>query len=234
MQHEVVSHEKWIEARKVLLAKEKEFTRLRDELSSTRRDLPWEKVEKNYTFEGPNGRETLADLFGERSQLFVYHFMFGAGWKEGCPSCSFIADHFDGLIPHLGARDITLAAISRGPLPELQAFQQRMGWRFKWLSSAGTDFNDDYGVVDVSKYNYGTTTNFKATELPGASVFYKDESGQVFHTYSTYARGLDILLGAYNFIDMTPKGRDEAGHGMSWVKHHDKYEHAQPGGSCCH
>lgn len=228
----VVSHADWIEARKAFLSKEKEFTRLRDELSRQRRELPMEKVEKKYVFEGPKGKESLADLFGGRSQLAVYHFMLGPGWKEGCPSCSFIADQFDSYTVHLAARDVAFAVISRATLPEIETFQKRMGWRFKWLSSNATDFNHDY-QVSVAKeeaaggpvyYNY-SMQQFPSEERPGASIFYKDAAGEVFHTYSTYARGLDILLGAYNWLDMTPLGRNEEGlsHGMAWVRHHDKY-----------
>jgi predicted dithiol-disulfide oxidoreductase (DUF899 family) len=228
----VVSPAEWLAARKDLLTKEKEFSRLRDELSRKRRQLPWERVEKQYIFDGPNGKETLADLFGGRSQLLVYHFMFGPGWKEGCPSCSYLADHFDGATIHLANRDVTLLAISRAPLREIEAFKKRMGWRFKWLSSFGNDFNCDYHVTFRKDekaegkvyYNYAIS-DFPSEEGPGASVFYKNESGQIFHTYSTYARGLDTLIGTYNFLDLVPKGRDEEGlaHTMAWVRHHDKY-----------
>ena len=229
----VVPPAAWLTARKDLLAKEKEFTRLRDELSRRRREMPWEKVEKNYIFDGPKGKETLADLFDGRSQLIVYHFMFGPGWKEGCPSCSFLADNFDGARIHLAQRDATLAVVSRASLPEIEAFKKRMGWRFPWVSSFGSDFNFDYRVsfakdelADRKRpYNYGTA-GFASEEGPGASVFYKHENGQIFHTYSTYGRGLDILLTAYNFLDLTPKGRDEEGmvpHSMAWVRHHDRY-----------
>lgn len=230
-QGKVVSPTEWVAARKELLKKEKEFTRLRDEISRERREMPWEKIEKKYEFAGPKGKETLADLFEGRSQLMIYHFMMGPGWKEGCPSCSFIADHFDGMRVHLNARDITLALVSRATLPEIEAFKKRMGWGFKWVSSNGSDFNFDYQVStkpgtkadEKSLYNYEMQV-FPSEERPGLSVFYKD-GGDVFHTYSTYARGLDILLGAYNMIDMTPKGRNEEGlkHGMAWVRHHDKY-----------
>ena len=230
-QGKVVSAAEWVAARKELLKKEKEFTRLRDEISRQRRELPWEKVGKKYVFEGAKGKETLADLFEGRSQLMVYHFMMGPGWKEGCPSCSFIADHFDGMRVHLNARDITLVAVSRAPLAEIEAFKKRMGWGFKWVSSNGTDFNFDYQVSaqpgspkeEKVLYNYEMQV-FPSEERPGLSVFYKD-AGEVFHTYSTYGRGLDILLGAYNFIDMTPKGRNEEGpkNTMAWVRHHDKY-----------
>ena len=229
----IVSPAEWLAARKELLKKEREFTHLRDELSRQRRELPWESIVKPYVFEGPNGNERLVDLFGGRSQLIVYHFMFGPGWKEGCPSCSFVADGFDGIAVHLAQRDVTLVAVSRATLPEIEAFQKRMGWRFKWVSSFGSDFNVDYQVSlepgkkagEKAYYNY-EMTNFPAEERPGLSVFYKNGAGEIFHTYSTYARGLDILLGAYNMLDMTPKGRDEEGispHPMAWVRHHDRY-----------
>jgi predicted dithiol-disulfide oxidoreductase (DUF899 family) len=229
----VTTPAEWVAARKQLLAKEKELTHLRDEVSRQRRELPWERVEKNYTFDAPGGKRTLAELFEGRSQLVIYHFMLGPDWKEGCPSCSLLADHFDGSIPHLNARDVTLVVVSRAPLEQIQAFQKRMGWKFKWVSSNGTDFNFDYHVSQSEKdkaageteYNY-TRQQFPADEMPGASVFYKDAAGQVFHTYSTYGRGLDHFIGAYNFLDIAPKGRDEEGlaFSMAWVKHHDKYE----------
>lgn len=231
-QKKIVSHAEWLAARTEFLKKEKEFTRLRDEISKQRRELPWEKVDKNYVFDGPNGKVKLADLFEGRSQLIVYHFMLGPNWVEGCPSCSFLGDHFDGAIPHLNARDVTFAVISRAPFSQIQAFQKRMGWKFKWVSANANDFNFDYKVSftpeEIKKgeanYNFGTTS-LPIEECPGASVFYKDASGNVFHTYSTYARGLDIFLGAYNFLDIAPKGRDEEGlkFTMAWVKHHDKY-----------
>jgi predicted dithiol-disulfide oxidoreductase (DUF899 family) len=227
----VVSRADWLAARKELLAKEKDFTRRRDALSAERRKLPWVKVDKEYIFDGPGGKETLADLFGGKSQLIVYHFMFGPGWVEGCPSCSFLGDHFDGSVIHLAHRDVTLLAVSRAPLPQIEAFKKRMGWRFKWVSSNGSDFNYDYHVSFAKDemaegevyYNYGLT-KFPSEEAPGASVFYKDGNG-IFHTYSTYGRGLDILLGAYNFLDLVPKGRDEDGlkFTMAWLRHHDKY-----------
>ncbi|HVN18258.1 MAG TPA: DUF899 domain-containing protein [Dongiaceae bacterium] len=227
-----VSPAEWLAARKEFLAKEKEFTRLRDELSRMRRQLPWEKVEKNYVFDGPNGKETLADLFDGRSQLIVYHFMFGPGWKEGCPSCSFLADSFDGVIIHLAQRDTTFVAVSRATLAEIDAFKKRMGWKFKWVSSNGTDFNYDYQVStgngetasNTVYYNYAMT-RFPSEERPGASVFFKQQ-GDVFHTYSTYARGLDMFLPAYHWLDITAKGRDEENmkpHAMAWVRHHDRY-----------
>lgn len=231
----VVPRAEWLEARKALLIREKEFTRLRDEMSREVREMPWEKVEKKYEFEGPKGKETLSDLFDGRSQLIVYHFMFGPGWKEGCPSCSFLADHFNPAAVHLAQRDVTFAAVSRATLPEIEAFKKRMGWNFKWVSSNATDFNFDYQVSstkeDLDKgetfYNFEMSKKFPIEERPGASVYYKNADGEIFHTYSTYSRGLDIFLGAYNFLDITPIGRNEAGmkpHAMAWVRHHDRYQ----------
>ena len=235
-QANVVAPAEWLAARKELLRKEKEFSRVRDELSRERRALPWEKVQKKYVFDGPKGKETLADLFGKRSQLIVYHFMFGPGWKEGCPSCSFLADSFDGVSFHLPHRDVSFVAISRAPLPELEAFKKRMGWQFKWVSSFSNDFNQDYHVSFSKEekargkvyYNY-EMTDFPSDEGPGASVFYKNESGEIFHTYSSYARGLDTMIATYNWLDIAPKGRDEddLAHSMSWVRHHDKYVDGQ-------
>ncbi|MGC2183115.1 MAG: thioredoxin family protein [Terriglobales bacterium] len=232
----VVSQADWLAARKELLAKEKEFTRLRDQLSRQRREMPWEKVEKRYTFDSPKGKETLSDLFGGKSQLIVYHFMFGPGWKEGCPSCSFLADTFDGAAVHLAQRDVNFTAVSRATLPEIEAFKKRMGWSFKWVSSFANEFNFDY-QVSFSKdekakgkvyYNY-SMTEFPSEEAPGMSVFYKDDAGEIFHTYSSYARGLDNMIGTYNWLDLTPKGRDEDGlaHSMAWVRHHDRYVDCQ-------
>jgi len=233
--HKVVSRDQWLVARKAYLAEEKAFSKARDALSKKRRELPWEKVEKNYVFDGPNGKETLADLFGGKSQLIVYHFMLGPDWETGCPSCSFLADHFDGPLIHLAQRDVTFLVVSRAPLPQIEKFKARMGWRFKWVSSFGNDFNFDYQVSATPEekaggkamYNYELTT-FPSDERPGASVFYKNESGEVFHTYSSYGRGLDILIGAYNLLDLAPKGRDEDGlkWSMAWVRHHDRYEGA--------
>jgi predicted dithiol-disulfide oxidoreductase (DUF899 family) len=232
-QHKVVSEEQWIAARKELLAAEKEFTRQRDAISAKRRELPWVKVEKKYVFDGPNGKESLSDLFRGKSQLIIYHFMFGPGWEQGCPSCSYLGDHFDGSLVHLNARDVTFSAISRAPIPQIAAFKKRMGWRFHWVSSNSTDFNYDYKVSFTKEeqakgkvnYNFGLM-EFPSEEAPGLSVFYKNAAGEIFHTYSTYGRGLDILLGAYNFLDMTPKGRDEGAlaHAMAWVRHHDRYD----------
>jgi predicted dithiol-disulfide oxidoreductase (DUF899 family) len=231
--HKIVSHDEWIAARKAHLAEEKAFTRARDALSKKRRELPWEKVEKTYVFDGPSGKESLADLFGGRSQLIVYHFMMGPDWDEGCPSCSLIADHFDGAAVHLAQRDVALVVVSRAPLAQIEKFRKRMGWRFKWVSSFGADFNFDYQVSATpdekasgeALYNYELTT-FPSDERPGISAFHKNAAGQIFHTYSSYGRGLDILIGAYNLLDIAPKGRDEAGlkYGMAWVRHHDKYE----------
>ncbi|MFN0165684.1 MAG: DUF899 domain-containing protein [Bryobacteraceae bacterium] len=230
--HEVVSKDKWIEARKAHLAKEKEFTRLRDELSRQRRELPWVKVEKNYVFESPQGNESLADLFENCSQLIVYHFMFDPEWTEGCKSCSFWADSYNGIVVHLKHRDVTLVAVSRAPLATLEAFKKRMGWSFKWVSSQGNDFNYDYGVSFTPEqraagegvYNFGTS-KFTGPEAPGVSVFYKEADGAIFHTYSTYARGLDMLNGAYHLLDVVPKGRDEAGfpYPMAWLRLKDRY-----------
>jgi predicted dithiol-disulfide oxidoreductase (DUF899 family) len=232
----VVSEAEWLVARKDLLTREKELTRLRDEVSRHRRELPWVKVKKQYVFDGANGQETLKDLFDGRSQLIVYHFMFGPDWEEGCKSCSYLADHFDGANWHLPHRDVSFAVISRAPLPKLDAYKKRMGWRFKWLSSYGNDFNFDYHVSftkeDEKKneayYNYDKG-EFITDELPGLSVFYRDANGEVFHTYSTYARGLDILVGAYNFLDLVPEGRDEDhfDFSMEWVRRHDEYESAK-------
>lgn len=230
---QVVTREKWIAARKKLLASEKDFTQQRDRLSAARRQLPWVNVEKNYVFDGPQGKESLSDLFAGRSQLVVYHFMLGPGWEQGCPSCSFLSDHIDGALAHLAARDVTLLAVSRAPLSEIEAFKKRMGWRFKWVSSHGNDFNSDYHVsfteAEMAKgkveYNYALS-EFPSEEAPGVSVFAKNAAGEVFHTYSAYARGLDILIGTYNYLDLVPKGRDEDDlpYTMAWVRHHDRYE----------
>lgn len=230
--HHVVSREEWLEARRQHLKKEKELTRLRDELSRERRELPWVRVDKEYLFEGPNGKETLADLFEGRSQLIVYHFMYGPDWDEGCPSCSFWADNFNGIVIHLNHRDINLVAVSRAPLDQLEAYRKRMGWRFNWVSSYGNDFNWDYHVSftpeEMEKgevfYNFGRTS-FPSDEAPGISVFYKNENGDIFHTYSCYMRGLDMLNGAYHFMDLAPKGRDEDDlpYTMAWLRRHDQY-----------
>jgi predicted dithiol-disulfide oxidoreductase (DUF899 family) len=242
MQHNVVSQSEWLKARKDLLAKEKEFTKTRDALSAARRNLPWTLIEKNYVFDGPNGKETLSDLFGGKSQLMIYHFMLGPGWVQGCPSCSFLADHFDGAAIHLAQRDVSLVVVSRAPLAEIEAYKKRMGWKFKWVSSFGNDFNRDFHVSFTPEekacgkveYNY-ELTEFPSEEAPGLSAFIKGEGGNVLHTYSSYARGLDMLVGTYNFLDMAPKGRDEDAlpWTMAWVRRHDEYEDKPKGGSCC-
>lgn len=229
--HKVVSKEDWTAARKAFLDKEKEFTRLRDELSAERRRLPWTRVGKDYRFEGPAGQERLADLFGNQRQLLVYHFMFGPDWEEGCPSCSFWADNFNGVDVHLAHRDTTLLAISNTTVEKIEAYKRRMGWSFKWVSSMGTDFNRDYQVSftpdEVESgalyYNY-REGGFPVSEAPGMSAFFKDEDGSIYHTYSTYARGLDILNGAYNMLDLTALGRHEDGKGMAWLRRKDQYE----------
>jgi len=234
--HKVVSHDEWIAARKTHLAEEKAFSRARDALARKRRELPWEKVQKNYAFDTAQGKQSLADLFGGKTQLIIYHFMLGPGWEAGCPSCSFLADHFDGAVVHLAQRDVSFVVVSRAPLSEIEAFQRRMGWRFKWVSAFGSDFNSDYQVSFTPEekasgkvfYNYEFIDSFPSEERPGASVFYKNAAGEMFHTYSTYGRGLDILLGTYNFLDLAPKGRDEDGlaWSMAWVRHHDRYDGA--------
>lgn len=245
MQHTVVSQAEWLAARRALLAQEKEFTRARDALSAQRRQLPWVRVEKNYVFDGPEGKETLADLFGGKSQLIVYHFMLGPGWLEGCPSCSFLADHFDGAIPHLAQRDVNFVAVSHAPVKEIDAYKKRMGWKFKWLSSYGNDFNFDFHVSFTkeeaasgqAEYNFakGDLSGGPGEERPGLSAFIKDGDA-VFRTNSTYGRGLDIIVGAYNMLDLVAKGRDEAAlpWPMAWVRRHDEYEPApQPKAAAC-
>jgi predicted dithiol-disulfide oxidoreductase (DUF899 family) len=228
----VVSRDEWLEQRKALLAKEKEFTRLGDQLAAEKRNLSWVKVDKNYVFDGPDGQVTLAQLFGDKSQLIVYHFMFGPEWEQGCPTCSMIADNIDPNVIHLAHRDVAFVVVSRAPLAKIADFKKRMGWRFKWVSSFTNDFNYDYGVSfkpeEIGKgkfYNYGTS-DFPSEEAGGVSVFFKDNAGNVFHTYSSYARGAEFSIGAYNYLDLVPKGRDEAGlpFTMAWVRHHDRYE----------
>ena len=240
MEHKVVSRDAWIAARKAHLAKEKALTKARDQLSADRRALPWVKVEKNYVFDTASGKKTLGELFDGRSQLIVYHFMLGPDWAEGCPSCSYLADHFDGAAIHLVHRDVTLTVVSRAPLPKIEAYKKRMGWRFPWVSSYGNDFNFDFHVsfkpeeADGEVYYNYEMGEFQSDEMPGVSVFIKDAPGAVFHTYSAYARGLDILVGAYNFLDLAPKGRDEdeLPWSMAWVRRHDEYDGAKSG-SCC-
>ncbi len=247
--HPVVSSDRWVGERKTLLAREKELMRLQDQVARERRALPWERIDKNYTFDTSEGPRTLADLFEGRRQLMVQHFMFGPGWEQGCPSCSFMADHTDGMNVHLAHRDITFVAISRAPLADIECFRWRMGWQFKWVSSHGSDFNHDFAVSFTPEeratgavyYNYGMTA-FPAEEAPGISVFYKDDAGEIFHTYSTFGRGVEVMMGAYRLIDLTPKGRDEQDvpNKMEWVRHHDRYEPdsaataAVTAGSCCH
>jgi predicted dithiol-disulfide oxidoreductase (DUF899 family) len=231
--HRVVSHDEWLEARKVLLAKEKDFNVLRDQLSAQRRDLPWERVEKEYVFEGPSGAVALSELFAGKSQLVVYHFMFDPNDDEGCPHCSFWADTFNGIPIHLRQRDVSFVAISRAPFSKLVAFEGRMGWSFPWVSSFASDFNFDYHVSFTPEarakgeayFNYRLGDPGMA-DREGISVFYKDQNGEVFHTYSTYARGIDMVNGAYHFLDLVPKGRDEDGHDdpQFWVRHHDRYD----------
>ena len=231
--HRIVSHDKWLEARRQFLRKEKAFTRLRDRLSRERRNLPWERVDKPYAFEGPDGKETLAQLFDGRHQLVVYHVMFAPEWDAGCPHCSFWADNFDDNIVHLAHRDVTMVAVSRAPYRKLAAYKKRMGWSFKWLSSFGTDFNFDYQASfrpeDLANrralYNF-PVQNPGVSDREGVSVFFKGPRGSVFHTYSAYARGIDMLNTAYHYLDLVPKGRDEAGHDFSqfWVRRHDEYD----------
>ncbi|MEP7365852.1 MAG: thioredoxin family protein [Acidobacteriota bacterium] len=238
----VVSRDEWLAARLDLLAKEKELTRQRDELACQRRHLPWVQIEKPYVFDGSNGALSLAEMFDGRSQLAVYHFMFGPEWEQGCPSCSMAADGFDAVIPHLNQRDITFTAVSRAPMPKLAAFQQRMGWRFPWVSSYANSFNRDFQVSFTAEelaagnsiYNY-VPSRFPSDEAPGVSIFFKDPLGNIFHTYSTFARGLEPLLGEYFFLDIVPKGRDEQGlpWPMAWVRHHDRYEGALAHAGCC-
>jgi predicted dithiol-disulfide oxidoreductase (DUF899 family) len=230
--HPIVSHEQWLAKRRELLRKEKELTRLHDQLAAERRDLPWERIDKNYVFDAPGGKVRIADLFGGRSQLAIYHFMFGPDWQEGCPSCSYVSDHINAALPHLAARDVTVTMVSRAPLAKIEAFKKRMGWRFPWVSSHGTDFNTDFhvsftqaqmaqGKVD---YNY-TLQEFPSDEAPGLSVFYKNQAGEIFHTYSTFGRGLEPLIGTYMLLDLIPKGRDEDDlpFSMAWVRYHDRY-----------
>jgi predicted dithiol-disulfide oxidoreductase (DUF899 family) len=246
--HPVVSRDQWIAERKTLLAREKELTRLEDQIARERRALPWVRVEKDYVFDAREGPRTLAELFEGRRQLLVQHFMLGPGWEQGCPSCSFMADHIDGMNVHLEHRDLTLLAVSRAPLAEIERFHSRMGWRFKWVSSFANDFNHDFGVSFTPEehgsgevyYNYGMQP-FPTEEAPGISAFYRDDAGDVFHTYSTYGRGVEVMMGTYDLLDLTPKGRDErdVDYKMEWVRHHDRYDPAPDAktaaaaGSCC-
>jgi predicted dithiol-disulfide oxidoreductase (DUF899 family) len=233
--HKVVSQEEWLAAHRAHLAEEKALTHARDALSKKRRELPWVKVDKTYTFDTAQGPRTLADLFGGRSQLIVYHFMMGPDWDEGCPGCSFLSDHVDGALVHLGQRDVTYVAVSRAPLAKIDAFKKRMGWKFRWVSSFGSDFNYDFYVSFTPEerakgklfYNFATIDS-EMDELPGLSVFYKDETGDIYHTYSSYGRGGEPLIGTYTFLDLTPKGRNEQHGMMEWMRHHDRYDDAQP------
>jgi predicted dithiol-disulfide oxidoreductase (DUF899 family) len=245
----VVSRERWTAERMQLLAREKELTRLQDQIARERRELPWVRVDREYRFDSLRGRRTLAELFEGRRQLLVQHFMFAPGWEQGCKSCSFMADHHDGMRAHLAQRDVSLLVVSRAALAEIERFRQRMGWRFTWVSSQGSDFNVDFGVSFTPQqrasgavpYNYQLQP-FPHEEAPGISVFYMDDAGDVFHTYSSYGRGVEVMMGAYRLLDLTPKGRDEdeLGYGMEWLRHHDRYEPAPaatPGaavnGGCC-
>jgi predicted dithiol-disulfide oxidoreductase (DUF899 family) len=241
----IVSAEHWLAARQRLLAREKELTRLADEVARERRALPWVRVAKEYVFATPAGPRRLAELFEGRSQLVVQHFMFAPGWEQGCKSCSYMADHHDGADVHLAQRDVTLVAVSRAPLADIARFRERMGWRFRWVSSFGSDFNHDFGVnfsqEEMSRgkvdYNY-VRQPFPHEEAPGISVFCRDAAGQVFHTYSCYGRGVEVMMHAYRLMELTPKGRDEDGldYPMAWVRHHDRYEAPAPraaAAACC-
>ncbi len=232
-EHDVVAREQWLEHRLRHLEREKELTRLRDEISRERRELPWVRVEEDYVFDTLDGARRLSELFGDRSQLLVYHFMFDPSWEEGCKSCSFWADNFDRIVVHLAHRDVSLVAVSRAPMDQLQAYAKRMGWSFDWVSSGTNAFNHDYRVSFTPEemergevdYNY-RKMSFPSNEAPGISVFYKDDAGDVFHTYSCYSRGLDMLNGAYHLLDLVPKGRDEdeLPYTMAWLRHRDRYE----------
>jgi len=244
--HAIVSQDQWLQARKALLEQEKALTRQREELARKRRELPWVKVEEDYVFDSPHGSVTLSDLFGGRSQLIIYHFMFGPEWEQGCPSCSLVADNIDGSTPHVAHRDTSLVMVSRAPIAKIEAFKKRMGWTTPWVSSYRNSFNRDYHVsftkdeMEKGELFYNFRLNqFPSEEAPGVSVFYKDAAGSIFHTYSAYARGLEVLLGTYDLLDMTPKGRDEdqLPYPMAWIRHHDRYPETkapQSSGSCCH
>jgi predicted dithiol-disulfide oxidoreductase (DUF899 family) len=241
--HKIVSREEWIEARKAHMAHEKELMRARDRLNEERRGLPWVKVDKTYVFDGVAGKVALADLFRGRPQLVVQHVMFRPDWEAACKSCSFWADGFERMVPHLAARDTTMVAVSLAPVAKLEAFKKRMGWTFDWVSSGSNDFNSDYGVTYTpeqidkgeNRYNFGTTP-FYGEELPGISVFYRAEAGNIFHTYSCYARGLDMMNAAYHYLDLTPLGRHEEGlpYPMDWVRLRDEYTPEATKGACCH
>ena len=242
----IVSREEWLQARRALLEQEKAFTRQRDELSRRRRELPRVKVEKDYVFDGPRGSVSLSGLFAGRTQLVIYHFMFGPDWEQGCPSCSLVADNIDGSTVHLANRDTTLVMVSRAPIDKIEAFRKRMGWNTPWVSSHRNSFNRNYHVSFTKEemekgevgYNF-TVTRFPSEEAPGVSVFYKDAEGSIFHTYSAYGRGLEPLIGTYDLLDMTPKGRDEGqlAYPMAWIRHRDRYPNAETalsGEECCH
>ena len=246
--HRVVSGDLWVAERKMLLAREKELTRLHDQIAGERRALPWVRVEKSYVFDTLDGPRTLAELFEGRRQLLVQHFMFAPGWEQGCKSCSYMADHIDGANLHLAQRDVTLRVVSRAPLADIERFRLRMGWKFDWVSSHGSDFNHDFGVSFTPQeraqgavnYNF-VMQPFPQEEAPGISVFCKDDAGDVFHTYSRYGRGVEVMMGAYHLLDLTPKGRDEddMSYGMEWLRHHDRYDPApvaeavSTGSACC-
>jgi predicted dithiol-disulfide oxidoreductase (DUF899 family) len=248
LSNKIVSKEEWIKAHAQHREKGIALTKMREQLSQERRDLPWEKVTENYLFDGPNGKVALADLFDGRSQLFVYHFMYGPDWEEGCAGCSFIGDHVDGARIHFEQADLSFVAISRAPLSKLQAFEKRMGWHFPWVSSFNNNFNFDYFVSytqeDLDKgpvFRDFKMRKINSPENHGVSVFYKDEQGDIYHTYSTFGRGCEMLIGAFNFLDLVPKGRNENGEVMPWVKLHDQYPNQQPSEaanngakSCCH
>ncbi|MBL0919139.1 MAG: DUF899 domain-containing protein [Hydrogenophaga sp.] len=244
--HTMANRDQWLAQRLQLLAREKELSRLSDEIAQERRALPWVRVAQPYVFDTPDGPRALGDLFNGRRQLLVQHFMLGPGWEQGCPSCSYMADHIEGMLPHLAARDVALVVVSRAPLQEIQRFRQRMGWNFRWVSSHGNAFNTDYGVsftpqdvaAQTMHYNFAQQ-GFANDEMPGVSVFAKNDAGEVFHTYSTYGRGVEVMMGTYHLIDLTPAGRQEQGleHTMAWVRHHDRYEpeaFTLPTGGCCH
>jgi predicted dithiol-disulfide oxidoreductase (DUF899 family) len=241
-QHQIVSRDEWIAARKELLRKEKDFTRLRDQLSAERRALPWVKVDKEYLFDTPSGRQSLGDLFDGRSQLVTKHFMFGPDWTDGCVGCSFEMDHIEGALVHLEHHDVSYVVVSRAPLAKIEAFRQRMGWRFRWVSSYGSDFNYDFHVSFTPEqvasgkayYNY-ELRDVGIDELSGRSVFCRDEAGDIFHTYSSFARGGELFLSSYAVLDITPKGRNETinGNMTDWVRHHDRYQDENEG-ACCH
>jgi predicted dithiol-disulfide oxidoreductase (DUF899 family) len=243
LENKIVSDAEWLQARTEFLKLEKEFIKRDDEFKDLRRKLPWRKVQKNYQFEGCSGNLQLKDLFLKHSQLIIYHFMLAPEWEEGCKGCSFVADNFDGAIDHLQARDVSLVAVSRAPMDKINRFKQRMNWNFPWVSSQKSEFNFDFEVSFTEealkagkvRYNY-REESMTDSERPGLSVFYKNTDEEIFHTYSTYARGLDALIGTYRYLDLTPKGRNEGGlpYAMAWVKHHDKYRSEEKKENCCH